>query len=180
MITNIINSTDLLQHFIIGFLYITGIVFFNFVKLLSCVLNIMSKNRVASNKNKKVWESNLVRFEKAKTSRKCTTVVKSISEMNKMPTEQPIIDRFKSLSSNVKSRKERIAIVAEETKLLWRKLNIPIQQGKSAAERKIENVLKKLDKDSRKPGTQNFTRLFDITDEKGEWLCQEDKEFYYL
>ena len=140
----------------------------------------MSKNRVASNKNKKVWESNLVRFEKAKTSRKCTTVVKSISEMNKMPTEQRIIDRFKSLSSNVKSRKERIAIVAEETKLLWRKLNIPIQQGKSAAERKIENVLKKLDKDSRKPGTQNFTRLFDITDEKGEWLCQEDKEFYCL
>ena len=106
----------------------------------------MSKNRVASNKNKKVWESNLVRFEKAKTSRKCTTVVKSISEMNKMPTEQRIIDRFKSLSSNVKSRKERIAIVAEETKLLWRKLNIPIQQGKSAAERKIENVLKKLEK----------------------------------
>ena len=70
--------------------------------------------------------------------------------------------------------------MAKESKLLWRKLNIPIQQGKSAAERKIENVLKKLDKDSRKPGTQNFTRLFDITDEKGEWLCQEDKEFYCL
>ena len=29
--------------------------------------------------------------------------------------------------------------------------------------------------DSRRSGTQVFTNLFNVTDEKGEWLCQEDR-----
>ena len=70
--------------------------------------------------------------------------------------------------------------VVKEVKILWKKLNLPLQQGKSVVERKVENVLKKCEKERRKPGTQDFTILFNVTDEKGEWLCQEDKDFYNL
>ena len=35
-------------------------------------------------------------------------------------------------------------------------------------------------KDSRKPGTQDFTNLLNETNEKGEWLCQEDRELKSL
>ena len=84
------------------------------------------------------------------------------------------------MAANVKSRQERVVIVVKEVKILWKKLNLPIQKGKSTVERKIENVLNKYEKDSRKPGTQDFTNLFNVTDENGEWLCQEDKAFYNL
>lgn len=140
----------------------------------------MSKNSLPSDFNKKLWESNLVRFEKAKNSRKYAKIVDSLDQINKMPTEQHILDRFKCLAANVKSRQERVVIVVKEVKILWKKLNLPIQKGKSTVERKIENVLNKYEKDSRKPGTQDFTNLFNVTDENGEWLCQEDKAFYNL
>ena len=55
-----------------------------------------------------------------------------------------------------------------------------IQQGKSTVERKIENVIKQYERNSQRPGNYDFTKLFNVTDEKGEWLCQEDREFYKL
>ena len=97
----------------------------------------MSKKSLPSELNKKQWESNLVRFEKAKNPRKYTEVVDSLDHMNKMPTEQLILDRFKCLAANVKSRQERVVIVIKEVKILWKKLNLPIQRGKSTVERKI-------------------------------------------
>ncbi|ESO11919.1 hypothetical protein HELRODRAFT_167012 [Helobdella robusta] len=96
----------------------------------------MFKNSLPSDLNKKLWESNLVRFETAKNSKKYAKIVDSLDQMNKMPTEQHILDRFKCLAANVKS--------------------------KSTVERKTENVLNKYEKDSRKPGTQDFTNLFNI------------------
>ncbi|ESO10205.1 hypothetical protein HELRODRAFT_168085 [Helobdella robusta] len=102
----------------------------------------MSKNSLPLDLNKKIWESNLVRFETVKNSNKYAKIVDSFDQMNKMPTEQHILDRFKCLAANVKS--------------------------KSTVERKIENVLNKYEKDSRKPGTQDFTNLFNVTDENGE------------
>ena len=57
---------------------------------------------------------------------------------------------------------------------------MPIQQGKSTVERKIENVIKQYERHSRRLGNYDFTKLFNVTDEKGEWLCQEDREFYKL
>ena len=89
----------------------------------------------------------------------------------KMLIEQLILDIFKCLAANVKSRLERIVIVIKEAKILWKKLSFPIQQGKSTVERKTDNVQKKYEKDSSNPGTQDFTNLFNLTDEKGEWLC---------
>ena len=102
----------------------------------------MSKNAPPSEKNKKIWSSNLVRFQKGKTSRKHNTV-DSLDQMRKIPMEQHILDRYKTLVSGVKSRKERIVLIAGEVNHLRKKLNLPIQQGKSTVERKIENVTKK-------------------------------------
>ena len=31
-------------------------------------------------------------------------------------------------------------------------------------------------KDSRRQGTQDFTNLLNVTNEKGEWLCQVDRD----
>ena len=57
---------------------------------------------------------------------------------------------------------------------------MPIQQGKCTFERKIENVIKQYERNSRRPRNHDVTTLFNVTDEKGEWLCQEDKEFHKL
>ena len=76
--------------------------------------------------------------------------------------------KIKYLAANVKSRQERVVIVIQEVKILKKKLNLPIQQNKSKVKRKIENVLKKYEDDSRKPGTQDFINLFNVTNEKGE------------
>ena len=103
----------------------------------------MSKNAPPSEKNKKIWSSNLVRFQKGKTSRKHTTV-DSLDQVRKIPMEQHILDRYQTFVSDVKSRKERIVLIAGEVKHLWNKLNLPIQQDKSTVERKIENVIKKV------------------------------------
>ena len=61
-----------------------------------------------------------------------------------------------------------------------KKPTLPIQQGKSRVERKIENVITQYERNSRRPENYEFTKLFNVTDEKGEWLCQEDREFYKL
>ena len=66
----------------------------------------MSKNSLPSELNTTQWESNLVSFEKAKNARKYTKVVDSLDNMNKLPIEQLILDRFKCLAANVKSRRE--------------------------------------------------------------------------
>jgi len=139
----------------------------------------MSKNTPPSRKNKEIWSSNLVRFQKYKTSRKHTTI-DSLDQMRKIPMEQHILDRYTTLASDVKSRKGRIVLIAGEVKQLWKKLNLPIQQGKSTVERKIENVVKKCERCNRRPGNNDFTKMFNVTNEKGEWLCQEDKKFYEL
>ena len=139
----------------------------------------MSKNAPPSEKNKKVWSSNLVRFQEGKSSRKHTTT-ESLNQMHGIPQEQQILDRYKTLASRIKSKKERIVVIAGEVREVWKKLNLPIQQGKSTVERKLDNVIQKYEKHKRRPGNYDFTKLFDVTNEKGEWLCKEDKEFYEL
>ena len=139
----------------------------------------MSKNAPPSTKNKKTWTTNLMQFQYGKTSRRHTTV-ECLSQMSKIPKEQHILDRYKTLASGVKNKKKRTQILACEVRQLWKNLTLPIQQGKSTVERKIENVIKQYKRNSRRPGNYDFTKLFNVTDEKGEWLCQEDREFYKL
>ena len=100
--------------------------------------------------------------------------------MSKIPKEQHILDRCKTLASGLKSKKKGTLIVAVEVRQLWKNLSLPIQLGKSTVERKIENVIKQYERNCRRPGNYDFTKLFNVTDEKGKWLCQEDREFYKL
>ena len=139
----------------------------------------MLKNAPHSDKNKKTWTANLMQFQYGKTSRRHTTV-ECLSQMNKIPKEQHILERYKTLASGVKSKKKRTQILAGEVRQLWKNLTLPIQQGKSTVERKIENVIKQYERHSRRPGNYDFTKLFNVTDEKGEWLCQKDRDFYKL
>ena len=101
----------------------------------------MSKKAPPTDKNKKTWTANLMRFQYGKTSRRSTTV-ESLGQMSKFPKEQHILDRYKTLASGVKSKKKRTLILAGEVRQLWKNLSLPIQQGKSTVERKIENVIK--------------------------------------
>ena len=139
----------------------------------------MSKNAPPSTKNKKTSTTNLMQFQYGKTSRRHTTV-ECLSQMSKIPKEQHILDRYKTLASGVKNKKKRTQILAGEVRQLWKNLTFPIQLGKSTVERKIENVIKQYERNSRRPRNYDFTKLFNVTDEKGEWLCQEDREFYKL
>ena len=93
----------------------------------------MSKNAPASDKNKKTWTANLMQFQYGKTLRQHTTV-ECLSQMSKIPKEQHILDRYKTLASGVKSKKKITQILAGEVRQLWKNLTLPIQQGKSTVE----------------------------------------------
>lgn len=82
----------------------------------------MSKNAPAAEKNKRIWSSNLVRFRKRMKSRKHSTL-ENLDQMRKIPTELIfILNRHKTLASDVKGRKKRIAQRASEEKQLWKKM----------------------------------------------------------
>ena len=91
--------------------------------------------------------------------------------MSKIPKEQPILDRYKTVALGLKSKKKRTLILEGGVRQLWKNLSLLIQQSKSTVERKIENVSKQYERNSRRPGNYDFTKLFNVTDEKGEWLC---------
>ena len=85
----------------------------------------MSKNAPPTNKNKKTRTANLMRFQYGKTSRWQTTV-ESLGQMSKIPKEQHILNRYKTLVSGLKSKKKRILILAGEVRQLWKNLSLPI------------------------------------------------------
>ena len=50
-----------------------------------------------------------------------------------------------------------------------------------SVKRKVENLIEKYDKFLKSPShrlSENFSNVFDITNEKGIWLCNEDKKLY--
>ena len=82
----------------------------------------MSKNAPLTDKNKKTWTANLMHFQHGKTSRRHTTV-ESLSQMSKIPKEQHILDRYKTLALGLKSKKKRTLILAGEVRQLWKNLS---------------------------------------------------------
>ena len=75
----------------------------------------MSKNAPPSRKNKKTWTTNLMQFQYGKASRRHRTV-ECLSQMSKIPKEQHILDRYKTLASGAKSKKKRTQILAGEVR----------------------------------------------------------------
>ena len=117
----------------------------------------MSKNAPPSDKNKKTWTTYLMQFQYGKTSRR-HTAVECLSQMSKIPKEQHILDRYKTLALGVKNKKKRTQILAGEVRQLSKNLTLPIQRGKSRVERKIENVITQYERNSRRPENYEFTK----------------------
>ena len=75
-------------------------------------------------------------FQYGKASRRHTTL-ESLSQINKIPTEQHIINRYKFLALEVKNKSKRALILKDEV----RKLCLPMQQGKSTDKQKLKMLL---------------------------------------
>lgn len=139
-----------------------------------------SKNNVA--KNSAIWTNNLTSFEKCKTKRrKIPNIEKNLSELCKMPRYAYIIGRFNYLAKDEKSRKVRYKMISKELTDLWSKLNFPII-NKYSIERKIEKLIDNYDKHLKHIERSDFAlnKVFDITDETGQWLSTEDKQLHML
>ena len=79
---------------------------------------MFSKSSASSQKNKAIWYENLRHFEKAVNGREFQ-LLGSLIELSKMPTEQMILNRFKSLGSEEKSTQKRIKVISHECEKLW-------------------------------------------------------------
>lgn len=59
---------------------------------------------------------------------------------------------------------------------------MPIQSDRTI-ERKISKVVEDFleqNKQTKSKKVYDFSQLLNVTDENGQWLCQEDKQFYEL
>lgn len=69
-------------------------------------------------------------------------------------------EQIQDFRIKTKRQKQKIIIIAKEEKTLWKKLNLPIQQGKSS-ESKIRNAIEKLE--SMVEDLEVFTSLLNVT-----------------
>ena len=126
------------------------------------------------------WRCNLQ--SSIKTKRDPTIPqVRSLSELTRTPTNSQVIGNFKYLFSSVKSREDRIKIMATDLANLWTNtLNFPHITIKSIP-RKINNLLTRFENHVKRPSsdfTDNLSEIFDITDITGVWKTTEDRNFY--
>ncbi len=131
--------------------------------------------------NIRTWQNNLVHFEKSKSKRGYLAKFdEPLDILNRLPKMSTIIGRFQHLASQEKSVDSRCKSISVELSSLWLKLNIPTVNTISI-KRKVRKLISKYQqeqKSKKKNGIWNA--LFDITNEKGIWLSEEDKKFYKL
>ena len=132
----------------------------------------------ASSQKKAIWYENLRHFQKAVNGRQFQ-LLGSLIELCEMPTEQMILNRFKSLGSEEKSTQKRIKVISHECEKLWQKFDFPIINAQSVS-RKIEKLIKRQEHERKRAGKFDFSLLFDVTDSNGTWLQKDDYEFYNM
>lgn len=140
-----------------------------------------TRNRAQSEENAKIWTSNLKQYQIITKSRNIVSEGPLVF-MNRMPSEQNVLERYRFLSTTTKSRKARVSALNFELLQLWEKFSFPLL-SKSAVTKKLEILLKKYDKQLRKHRNLKSvfsSSLFDITNTHGEWLAREDRQFYHL
>jgi hypothetical protein len=77
-------------------------------------------------KNSSVWSKNVTAFNLAVKRRKKIPVINhSLVNMCRIPKEAVVIGRFNGLAEDMKNRKSRFQLVAQELVQLWQKLNFP-------------------------------------------------------
>ncbi len=139
----------------------------------------MSKNASSSGENSRKWTNNLTKFQDSLKSRS-TAMQEKLQHLNRMPSVEMIINRFKTLANSEKKVKERIKILIAELMELWNKFSFPVV-ATSTISWKIEKLINWYNKNLKRPScNSDFSKIFDITSSTGIWLCKEDKDFYKL
>jgi hypothetical protein len=134
-------------------------------------------------KNSSVWSKNVTAFNLAVKRRKKIPVINhSLVNMCRIPKEAVVIGRFNGLAEDMKNRKSRFQLVAQELVQLWQKLNFPTI-AMTSVERKIEKLIARHVKFLKRPldkvEEEFFSHIFDITSPDGEWLSAEDREMHH-
>jgi len=133
---------------------------------------------ISCQKNVNAWTKNLPNFYKHVNKR--MPGIAKISDLSRMPQEFMIVNRFKYLARNEKSKVSRVKIIQDEIISLWNKFNFPILSSRSITQ-KLENLVKKHEnylKNHVGKYEMVFSEIFDITKKDGTWLSTEDKIFY--
>lgn len=142
------------------------------------------KNKKSCNttqKNKKIWQKNLVQFQQCHKKRGyVATIETSLAEKNRMPLKMHIIGRYIFIGEKIKSRKERIVVISNEIINLWdEKLNFP-RVSEQSVRTKVEKVLKTYDECTKRQKFDTLNNVLDVTKQNGVWLSSEDKKLYEL
>ncbi len=131
-------------------------------------------------RNSAKWSQNL--SNKVKRRSLIPQVEVALSECTRMTRNKDILGRFLYLSVSIKDKAQRIRIIVQELKDLWKKLNFPSLNPQTITV-KLQKLINNLEKYKRKK-TQHFESellsLFDLTKEDGLWLSTEDKKLYKL
>lgn len=125
---------------------------------------------------------NLRNLKKTKRKSIVSSEYKNLTELNRIPNNKTIMNRFVTLCDTERNRRKRIIIVAKEVICLWNKLSFPVLSFPSVTG-KVTKIISIYEKEKKhRKSVKNFEEmqgeLFDITKKGGSWLCSEDKNFY--
>ncbi|MEJ2259198.1 MAG: hypothetical protein P8X78_01585 [Nitrosopumilaceae archaeon] len=138
-------------------------------------------SHAAIEKNKNIWTKNLVKFQESHKRRRLIPLEQSsLEEINRMPLQTQIVERYLHLGTEIKGRKGKIVEISKEvTKLGKNKLNFSCVSVQ-VIQTKIQKVLNTYDECVKRGKYDALNDLFDVTKISGLWLSTEDKQLYHL
>ena len=107
----------------------------------------------------------------------------TLKRHTKIPKNMNLISRYIFLfETGMKSKKDRIDEMAKEIFCLWSKFSFSIQHTVTIRSKLEKNLSKyeTLRKRTKLADGRFLQDLFDVTQDKGEWLSSEDRSFYNL
>ena len=139
------------------------------------------KSNFTTERNKKNWTKNLIRFEESHRKRRSVPLeAQSLENNSKIPLKIQTVGLYMFLGASTKGRKERVKEIAKEVTSLWqKKLNFP-NVSIQTVQAKLDQVLNTYDECVKRGRYDPLNEVFDITKENGEWLCSEDRRLYHL
>src|SRR4051812_5452373 len=86
-----------------------------------------TERKCTTERNKKIWTKNLVRFQESHTKRRTVPLEEQPPDsITRIPLKIKIVGRYLFLGASFKGRKERVNEIAKEVTSLWqKKLNFP-------------------------------------------------------
>lgn len=124
------------------------------------------KSASTTERNKKIWTKNLIRFQESHKKRTIPLEEQSLENKIRIPLKIEIVGRYLFLGASVKGRKERIKEISKEVTSLWqKKLNFP-NLSNQVIQAKLEKVLHTYDECVKRGKCDPLNEIFDITKEK--------------